>query len=57
MIDFRLFNFECLAQRWEPGTPLLDCSRWLLGRGHCGEREWAYQLGPFHFMTCRMVRT
>ena len=56
MIDFHLFNFECLAQRWEPQAPLRHRSRWLFSKGPVGKHGWAVQLGPFHFMACRMVR-
>ncbi len=53
MITFRIFGYECLAQRWEPDARQLDRSRWLFGRGLVGERGWAFHLGPFHFMACR----
>ena len=55
-MDFHLFNFECLAQRWEPQAPLRHRSRWLFSKGPVGKHGWAVQLGPFHFMACRMVR-
>ena len=53
MIAFRLFGYECLAQRWEPKARLLDRSEWLFGNGDVGPGGWAYHFGPFHFMACR----
>jgi len=53
MIAFRIFGYECLAQRWEPEARWLDRTRWLFGRGLVGEQGWAFHLGPLHFMACR----
>lgn len=55
MIVFRIVNHECLAQRWEPEARLLDRSRWLFGRGLVGKGGWAFHLGPFHLMVCRLA--
>ena len=55
MIAFRIFGYECLAERWEPEARLLDHSRWLSGTRRVGGvgPGWAAHLGPLHIMVCR----
>lgn len=58
MIAFTIFDYEWLAERWEPEARLLDTARWLTGTRRIEGRfpGWAVHLGPFHFMACRLPK-